>query len=460
TFSIPDFAYAPEAMEGNLTGITLPGAAAPEGYTFAGWVTERVEDATEAPEMYKAGAKFTVTENVTMYALYAYSVGGNGGTGGYQLATDAAQLLTGAKIVIVSAAEDRGSFYAISTNQKSSNRGATAVVVDGTTVEITEDVQVLTLEAGTEAGTLAFNTGSGYLYAASGSGNQLKTQKTLDAKGSWKIVITDGVASIVAADNSVRNVMQYNPNTSADPLFACYAGASQKALAIYVETTGGATYYTTEYAVAEVDGENFSKVAEALEAAETAAAPAVLLVDAFVTGNLDLYATLDLAGNALSATGIVDAANADAHIIDSVGTGVLTADEIMMYETNDMLAIDAANDGKLSYETIEVKQRTTVSNDVTKVNFYINKAAADTKLDDAILAGNDVKIRLTVTWTEGGAEKSHSFVYSQDLVDLYTADWDNKMFKCNITGMNELENASVIAEVVSCGVVLQAFVVA
>ena len=152
------------------------------------------------------------------------------------LVTDVKTLAEGDKIVIVAKDYD----YALSTNQKSSNRGAVAITKssDKSTITIGNDVQIITLKTGISNGTFAFDTGSGYLYAASSSGNQLKTKNTLDVHGSWGIAITNGVASITAPDSNNRNVMQYNPNNGS-PLFACYDSASQKALAIYKQV--GAT---------------------------------------------------------------------------------------------------------------------------------------------------------------------------------------------------------------------------
>ena len=78
------------------------------------------------------------------------------------LVTDVSNLNVGDQIVIVALDSD----FALSTNQKSNNRGQAAVTKDGATATLTTDVQILTLEAGTKEGTFAFNTGSGYLYAA------------------------------------------------------------------------------------------------------------------------------------------------------------------------------------------------------------------------------------------------------------------------------------------------------
>ena len=145
----------------------------------------------------------------------------------WTLVTNVSELTSGDQIVIVAKDYD----YALSTTQNKNNRGQASVQKDENTITFDNDVQILTLEAGTTSGTFAFNTGSGYLYAASSSSNYLKTEATLSANSSWIITITDGVTSIVAQGANARNVMQYNQSSS---LFACYGSASQKAICIYV----------------------------------------------------------------------------------------------------------------------------------------------------------------------------------------------------------------------------------
>ncbi len=187
------------------------------------------------------------------------------------LVTDASTLAVGDQIIIVASGYD----YALSTTQNSNNRGQASVTKDGDNVSYGEDVQIITLEEGSVDGTFAFNVSTGYLYAASSSGNQLKTKVTLDENGSWAISVTDGKASITAPTSSNRNVMQYNQSSS---LFSCYASASQKALSVYkvnkasieaytlsVSAAGWATLFlnydaeipagVTCYAVSAVDGE-------------------------------------------------------------------------------------------------------------------------------------------------------------------------------------------------------------
>ena len=170
----------------------------------------------------------TKTATITVNA----PAGGGGGDGEctWELVTDASTLKADDEIIIATSGNNN---YAISTNQANNNRTATAITKGNDILtNPSSDVQILTLQKGTVDGTWAFYTGSGYLYAASSSGNQLKTQATNNANGSWTISISSKIASIKANGTNTRNVMQFNPNNGS-PIFACYSSASQTSLAIY-----------------------------------------------------------------------------------------------------------------------------------------------------------------------------------------------------------------------------------
>ena len=148
--------------------------------------------------------------------------------GKWVLVKDVATLSASDEIIIAAAAAD----YAIGAATSNNYKGA-AITKVGETANADAGVTVLKVEAtGVAEAPYALKDGSKYLYAAGPSNNYLKAQVTNNVNGQWAITITDGVASIVAAKSSNRNVMQYNPN-SGSPIFACYASASQGALAIY-----------------------------------------------------------------------------------------------------------------------------------------------------------------------------------------------------------------------------------
>ena len=150
----------------------------------------------------------------------------------YTLVTDASTLKIGDKIIIAAATAD----FAISTTQNSNNRAQAAVTkTNNTIVNPGADVQLFTLETGTKVGTYAFNTGSGYIYAASSSKNYLKTQQTNNDNGSWTISCTaEGVATIKASGNNTKNLLKYNISSG---LFSCYS-TGQDAVAIYSDGKG------------------------------------------------------------------------------------------------------------------------------------------------------------------------------------------------------------------------------
>lgn len=67
-----------------------------------------------------------------------------------------------------------------------------------------------------------------YLYAASGSSNQLKGESAVDSNNNayWYISCDEDVWTVKADKSSNRNVMQFNYNNGS-PIFSCYATASQ-----------------------------------------------------------------------------------------------------------------------------------------------------------------------------------------------------------------------------------------
>ena len=146
------------------------------------------------------------------------------------LVSDASSLKAGDQIIIVAAGYDK----ALSTTQNNNNRGAAEITKSADKTEVTfgDDVQIITLKAGTVNGTLAFHVGdSGYLYAASSSKNYLRTKTALDANGSWSIRISNGVATILASGSNTRNCLTYNQGND---LFACYQQSTpQKPVSIY-----------------------------------------------------------------------------------------------------------------------------------------------------------------------------------------------------------------------------------
>ena len=149
--------------------------------------------------------------------------------GKWVLVKNVTELSAGDEVIIASSISN----YAIGTAASNNYKGA-AITKVGETANTTTDVTILTVEeTGIAEVPYAFKDGSKYLYAAGSDKNYLKAQVTNNVNGQWAITITaEGVASIVAAKSTNRNVMQCNPN-GGSPIFACYTSADYQQLAIY-----------------------------------------------------------------------------------------------------------------------------------------------------------------------------------------------------------------------------------
>ncbi len=195
-------------------------------YEFGGWfsdedLTVRFDFTSEIPESITLYAKWIITEKA------AEESGSDEPVWGYKAVKDLAELSVGDRIIIVAS----GSSYALGKTQKSNNRSAAQVTKnpDGT-LSFGDDVEIITLEAGTKNGTFALAVSGGYLYAASKSNNYLKTQSVNDGNGSWSISISDtGEASLVAQGTNTRNILRFNKSST---LFSCYK-IGQMSIIIY-----------------------------------------------------------------------------------------------------------------------------------------------------------------------------------------------------------------------------------
>ena len=174
----------------------------------------------------------------------------------YTLATS---ITSGKRYVIANVTEDE---VMVMGDQTKNNRGAVEATIsaDGKLI-VSEEYEFVIESAkiGDASGYSIFDEGEngGYLYAASSNSNNLKTQTENDANGIWSITIGEGgVATVVAQGENTRNTLQFNPNTSNNnPLFSCYASASQHPVYLFekvedLETVPveiGAAEYATLY---------------------------------------------------------------------------------------------------------------------------------------------------------------------------------------------------------------------
>lgn len=188
----------------------------------------------------------------------------------YTLVTDLSELTEGSEVIIAAAGHD----VAISTTQNNNNRAQASVTKSESTItDPGDNVQIFTLENGTKDNTVAFNTGKGYIYAASSSSNYMRTQELNNDNGSFAIEINEnGIASIVAQGTNTRNTIRYNSATNNGQVFSCYESGKQSDVSLYkLKGSGNAdkpliVVDDTEYTITVADAENGT-----VEASATAA---------------------------------------------------------------------------------------------------------------------------------------------------------------------------------------------
>ena len=166
----------------------------------------------------------------------------------YTRISSASELNAGDKVLLVGYYE--GQAYAMSY-QKPNNRHAVDVVVNGdaiTAVVATDpnsQTEPFEITVGMEGSYMTFfdELKGGYLYA-SGGGNYLKTETTLDDKGQWTLEIEeDGFKPVSNGAGIEQNIMRFNINNSSPtgtPLFGCYKSSSNVTGLVYIFKAGGA----------------------------------------------------------------------------------------------------------------------------------------------------------------------------------------------------------------------------
>ena len=183
----------------------------------------------------------------SLVAMLLFAVSGIAQQTTFTKVTSASGLEPGAMYIIVGYDDNLG--YCAMSYQKQNNRHAVSVTDDGGSITITpaidpyseSDVNQFMLGGSNNAWTFYDPLREGYLYAASSSSNQLKTQSTNNANGEWAIEFNDdGTAVVTAQGENTRNIMRFNENSSnGTPLFSCYNSGSSINVPVSLYKAGG-----------------------------------------------------------------------------------------------------------------------------------------------------------------------------------------------------------------------------
>ena len=187
--------------------------------------------------------KTGMTDSEIASASYTINTPTPGQETTYTLITSVSDLTVGEKYLIVAL---NGEEYDAMGKQNTGNRSGVSVTNSSNSITITPAATdsdsapfEFTLGQEGEYWTLYDAVTGGYLYAASSSQNQLKTQATNDENGEWSIEFnTDGTAEVVAHGSNTRNNMRFNPNNG-NPIFSSYASTSSVATRVSFYKAGG-----------------------------------------------------------------------------------------------------------------------------------------------------------------------------------------------------------------------------
>lgn len=182
---------------------------------------------------------------LSLFLLVMFCITGGGNLAkaqSYQLVTSTAELVSGDKYLIVS--KDKGD--ALSTEQKTINRGAQAVsiVQNGSSIDaatLNSNVAIIVLtEEGTDLWSFQVTNGSntGYLYAAGTKSkpNQLLTNTStsgLDYRASISIATTGEATIVFENQKNTSGLSRTLQRNTSNALYSCYASASQSPVYLY-----------------------------------------------------------------------------------------------------------------------------------------------------------------------------------------------------------------------------------
>ncbi len=159
----------------------------------------------------------------------------------FVLVTNVNQLAEGKQIIFVSANSMNPYADAMSSQQRSNNRGVvTVAVAEDKTVTLSEtsatySTEIFTLEKEGDYWLFKANKNPGYIYAAGGtSNNYLRTSENKLETAKATISIDDkAIVTFNVEGSGARNLLSYN-NSGSPAVYSCYK-AEQKPVYIYVE---------------------------------------------------------------------------------------------------------------------------------------------------------------------------------------------------------------------------------
>lgn len=260
----------------------------------------------------------------------------------------------------------------------------------------------------------------------------------------------------VYGDHSYTSV--YAPateTTNACTTYTCVCGDS------YVIEEEGTVLH---FAINTDTGESYIDLQEAISAAAKGQTVKLLKDAAAEELYIGVGKKLDLNGKKLVVADAISAPFASTHIIDTTnGKGVIAvnSEDLALNSNNEYLPLwtdEGVKFVKVSFtEQLIFQDKTGTANEnVGFYSFYFNEDAADTILDDILKNGTEgtgISIRVKVEYVAAnGMKATQHFVYSSQMVFNYVNTingWDGNAFELYLTGVEDLQDLTFSAEIVS-----------
>ena len=215
--------------------ITLPSATveATDGYTFAGWVTQTVEETNNKPAVYAAGSSYTLTSNANFHALYAIRT--EEGGSGDEFTRYSGELTDGDYLVVYS----DGALTAATSSDRFT---VTAVAASNDAITTENGAIIWRIEKQSDGTVTIYNENSGKYAAGNGTKNKGALITTVTDFAKWTAT-GNSTYEFVNVGNKAAGV-NANLRRNGSYGFATYATSTGGALTLY-KRGSGSTFYTT-----------------------------------------------------------------------------------------------------------------------------------------------------------------------------------------------------------------------
>ena len=215
--------------------ITLPvhSGKVADGYSFEGWVTAKVNETSKEPDtFYAAGTRYTVKNDVTLYALYSrVDENGTGQSNIYNIYSGAP--VAGDYLIV----SDGGALKASVTKNRFDITNVT--INAGSIVNPAADI-IWHIQPTGDGKFTIYNEASGNYAGGSGAKSQGKLLSSVTDYAKWTISNGQVFENLGNKNSGVNYTLRRN----ADFGFACYAASHGTGMTLY-KLSGGTVYYTT-----------------------------------------------------------------------------------------------------------------------------------------------------------------------------------------------------------------------